>query len=531
MTIENPEKIGLGTWERDSQGTALNDLNKLSFGWHYTWSEWDLWTYDTAQKTSSFVAMCWDERDVTQEALARVRSTGTTTLLGFNEPDNARQADLSVKQALDLWPQLQATGLRLGSPAATMDQTLGPDSWLGQFMAGAEASGLRVDFIAVHYYSTTGDVDEFKAFLEAVHKQYGRPVWVTEWTLADWDNPGRFSATEQAEFARAGTEMMDDLTFVERHAWFSAYEGGDNWHLNSGVFNSVGELTEVGQTFLDLNTAPLSVFGTVNADSLTGSGRADVMVGLGGDDRLAGGKGYDTLKGGAGSDTLDGGADRDRLEGGLGDDLYVIGHSGDVIVELANAGTDQVKSSVGTVLAENIENLFLSGASAVSGTGNRLANQLTGNSADNILSGLLGNDRLLGADGNDTLKGGDGADRLEGGAGMDRLIGGPGTDHLYGGVGADTLDGAGGADQMWGGAGADRFVFSTGQDRICDFVNNVDEIWIDDALWGGSPRTVASILRGASLESGVVIVDFGTSVLHVAGVSNIGALADDLIIF
>ena len=38
-------------------------------------------------------------------------------LLGFNEPDLAEQANMTVEKALELWPRLEATGMRLGSPA------------------------------------------------------------------------------------------------------------------------------------------------------------------------------------------------------------------------------------------------------------------------------------------------------------------------------------------------------------------------------------------------------------------------------
>jgi hypothetical protein len=203
MTIEHPEKIGLGTWDKDALGTALNDVDRVGFDWHYNWSERSLWDADATPELSSFVAMAWDEQDVTATGLAQIKASGATTLLGFNEPDHTGQANMSVAQALALWPQLQATGLRLGSPAATQHQTLGADSWLGRFMAGAQAQGLRVDFVAVHYYSQTGSVAEFKAYLEAVHAQYGKPVWVTEWALADWSNQGRFTAAQQAAFARA----------------------------------------------------------------------------------------------------------------------------------------------------------------------------------------------------------------------------------------------------------------------------------------------------------------------------------------
>jgi hypothetical protein len=364
MTIEHREKIGLGTWDKDSLGSALNDVDRAGFGWHYNWSERTLWDADATPEVSSYVAMIWDEQDVTAQALATAKASGATTLLGFNEPDHTGQANMSVEQALALWPQLQATGMRLGSPAATQDQTLGSGSWLGRFMAGAEAQGLRVDFVAVHYYSKTGSVAEFKAYLEAVHQQYGKPVWVTEWALADWSSPGRFSAAQQAAFARAGTEMMDDLPFVERQAWFAAYEGGDGWHLNSGVLDAAGQLTLVGQTFAELTgtgpaapvvsapapDTPLNLVGTAGADTLVGKEGADTLKGLAGNDRLSGGGGADALVGSAGKDLLagDAGADKfvfesvkDTLVGTKRDEVTFVASEGDKIdLSAIDADTD-----------------------------------------------------------------------------------------------------------------------------------------------------------------------------------------------
>jgi ABC-type multidrug transport system fused ATPase/permease subunit len=83
---------------------------------------------------------------------------------------------------------------------------------------------------------------------------------------------------------------------------------------------------------------------------------------------------------------------------------YVVERTADVVTENANEGTDTVQTSVTLTLSyANVENLTLLGSSAISGTGNTLANVLTGNSANNTLSGLGGNDTYIGGAGNDTL--------------------------------------------------------------------------------------------------------------------------------
>jgi Ca2+-binding RTX toxin-like protein len=71
----------------------------------------------------------------------------------------------------------------------------------------------------------------------------------------------------------------------------------------------------------------------------------------------------------------------------------------------------------------NIENLSLTGASAIDGTGNSTQQRFSlATLANNTLNGGDGNDTLSGGDGNDTLNGGTGNDSLSGGTGADTLI-------------------------------------------------------------------------------------------------------------
>jgi Ca2+-binding RTX toxin-like protein len=173
-----------------------------------------------------------------------------------------------------------------------------------------------------------------------------------------------------------------------------------------------------------------AINGTGNSlnNILTGNTGANILSGEGGNDTLLGGAGNDTLLGGAGNDTLDGGLGADSLNGGVGNDIYTVDNIGDIIIEGLNAGTDLVNSSVSFVLADNVENLTLTGTGAIDGTGNILNNILIGNTGANKLSGGDGNDSLFGSSGNDTLLGGAGNDTLDGGLGADSLNGGAGND-------------------------------------------------------------------------------------------------------
>lgn len=72
--------------------------------------------------------------------------------------------------------------------------------------------------------------------------------------------------------------------------------------------------------------------------------------------------------------------------------------------------TDTLTAAVTTTLAANVENLTLTGAAAINGTGNAGNNVITGNTANNLLNGSGGNDTLNGGAGLDTLTGGAGND-------------------------------------------------------------------------------------------------------------------------
>jgi hypothetical protein len=84
---------------------------------------------------------------------------------------------------VSLWPQLQATGLPLGSPAVASGAAT-PGSWLDQFMSAVQSGNLRVDFIALHWFGATFDaataVSQLQQYISDVYSRYQRPIWLTQ---------------------------------------------------------------------------------------------------------------------------------------------------------------------------------------------------------------------------------------------------------------------------------------------------------------------------------------------------------------
>lgn len=410
---------------------------------------------DTSAYQDAFTPMIWGAND-----MKYVRAPGffgsEDTLLTFNEPDNRDQANLSVSQALSYWPELMATGMRLGSPATTTAETLGTGSWLDSFMTQAEAKGYRVDFVAVHYYSTNPSVAEFKAFLEKVYEAYDRPIWVTEWALADWGNPNRFSTEQQRDFFETATQMLDELPFVERHSWFGMYDGLDSWDINTALVDAAGNLTVVGKTFAEL-AQPIQTPVPVQKLQDGTDGNDEIVVttpdhwtvnALAGDDLIRTQDGNDVISGGAGNDTI--------FSGG-GNDVILLGTNGGRDVIDGGDGYDILKADRdGSVLLWQ----RLSGVEEISGGGYADV-EIAGTAGDDVidLSGLL-------VGGVERISGGDGDDRIVGSAMEDAITGNKGSDQLLGGDGGDTFRYTSIGDSRKG-SGVDLIQdYRSGEDRI-----------------------------------------------------------------
>ncbi|WFE99867.1 glycosyl hydrolase [Micromonospora sp. WMMD964] len=238
------KRKGVGVWTFDGVSQALANSGA---SWYYTWDVKHQGV--TSPKGAEFVPMIWGAKSVTATNLQQAKQNGKY-LLGFNEPDLKGQAEMTVEQALDLWPQLQATGLPLGSPAVAWGGDR-PGEWLDRFMAGAKQRGYRVDFIALHWYggdfTTANAVNQLKSYLQGVHDRYRLPIWLTEFALIDFSNGVRFpTQAQQAAFLTAATKMLGGLSWLQRYAWFGLPATDKD---QTGLFRTGSEATAVGRAY------------------------------------------------------------------------------------------------------------------------------------------------------------------------------------------------------------------------------------------------------------------------------------------
>jgi hypothetical protein len=243
-TVSSAKK-GAALWNFAGADKAIPDSGVT---WNYNWSTSP--GSSTAAKNTQFVPMVWGAGSVNASSLAQAKANGNT-LLAFNEPDLAEQSNMTVDAALALWPQLQATGMRLVSPVVAYGgDTAG--GWLDRFMSGAAAKGYRVDAIALHWYggdfNTANATQQLQNYITAVYNRYHKPIWLTEYALMRFGPTVTPTADQQAAFVTSSTTMLESLSFVERYSWFSfptPTEGG----LGTGLYNQDGSATAMGLAY------------------------------------------------------------------------------------------------------------------------------------------------------------------------------------------------------------------------------------------------------------------------------------------
>ncbi|KAJ5935163.1 hypothetical protein N7466_004710 [Penicillium verhagenii] len=228
------------------RGAAYNDVSTVSV---LSDSNTISWAYDWGFSGSSglpsgveFVPMLWGVSFFSGwlTAIETLLAGGSNYIMGFNEPDNSGQANMSPSVAAGYYKQYitpYSGSAKLISPAVTSSTTDGEGlSWLEEFMT--DCSSCNITGLAVHWYGDS--IDEFTSFVqEAVTTAANydlEEVWVTEFALTA-DISGVSDQSTTADFVTQAVTWMDSQANVTRYAYFMCADG---YLLSDDSLNSVG---------------------------------------------------------------------------------------------------------------------------------------------------------------------------------------------------------------------------------------------------------------------------------------------------
>ncbi|KAG6837938.1 hypothetical protein H0H93_008332 [Arthromyces matolae] len=236
-------KVGLG-WPQDDD-TALAHFKTDNVGPVYTWSPW---VPDAAKSLGLHgVPMLWGEKQIA-DFVKIVKKGYANAVLGFNEPNQQGQSDMSPEYGAQLWKQyiqpLQSQGYSLISPAPT--NAASGVTWLQSFFTACD--GCHFDGIAVHWYGT--DPQAFISYMEHIHTTFGKPIWVTEYACQNFGSGAQCSSDDVWNFMTVTKNWMDATDYIAHYFYFGAmYDMGNVNQLNQ-LMSSNGYPNALGKFYI-----------------------------------------------------------------------------------------------------------------------------------------------------------------------------------------------------------------------------------------------------------------------------------------
>jgi len=197
--------------------------------------------------------MLWGANQASQWATTiqqTIKARHVSHALGFNEPQQPGQSNLSPTDGAALWKQqiepLKQQGVLLGSPAPSSAPS--GKQWLLDWLTACQG-GCTVDFIALHWYDINSTA--FIQYLEDFHNTFQRPVWVTEWACQNYNEVNeQCSPQDVIDFMNATQGFMDATDWVERYAWFGAMENLQGVNQDDALMDTSGNINSLGRQYI-----------------------------------------------------------------------------------------------------------------------------------------------------------------------------------------------------------------------------------------------------------------------------------------
>lgn len=304
QSTKTSTKKGFVAGNNDPSASAK--IASLNVAWYYTWGSTPpvppppnleftpmFWNISKAPKAPAGCAPTATP-PATVNALCTLQTikalpvaTTDDVILAYNEPDGTNasaQGNMNTADAANFWPNIVAIatrpGCRLGSPVmygsllhsgsgnvtpiagVTAAQTvnisndstkvnhvvLDPTIWLDNFLirVSQQQNPRYPDIITVHWYGPP-NANSFLTYLQNIYTKYNLPIWVTEYSCADWKatttsagvtthtaltgvdwsiptdaNKGTATSpgtNSTAAFMQQTVTGMEAMPFVERFSW------------------------------------------------------------------------------------------------------------------------------------------------------------------------------------------------------------------------------------------------------------------------------------------------------------------------
>lgn len=246
-------------WASDKKGIGLADLNAaetinaLNVAWYYTWSPNPI----KGVALEKFVPMLRSRggRLLNEQINSFHKQKKIPILLVLNEPNTKEGDNMSAEEVIRSWPEISSLADKISTPAAA--GILNP--WLNKFYRMAKDRNYKMDFIAIHQYSSP-DAKLFLDKIDQVYEKYHLPIWITEFAVADFSASkkhcksaceNKYTEQQVLAFMKEVLPELEKRPYVIRYAWFGAGKASiaHEQVRTSALFDKDKKLTELGKFY------------------------------------------------------------------------------------------------------------------------------------------------------------------------------------------------------------------------------------------------------------------------------------------
>jgi hypothetical protein len=244
-----------------------DDANLMGKGvsWFYNWGANITPTVNTAVTANKidFFPMAWNGNfNANAIRSFKLSHPECEYILAYNEPNLTDQANMTPKQAADIWPALKAIATELNmkivSPAMNYGTLSGygdPIVWLDEFFTLIPASD--VDVIAIHCYMANASA---LAWYVNRFRKYNKPVWLTEFCA--WEK-SITNANDQLKFMCDAVNYLEADSIIARYAWFIPRSGGaiESYPFMQLLTKTTPyALTPLGNVYVNMSTQDKTIY-------------------------------------------------------------------------------------------------------------------------------------------------------------------------------------------------------------------------------------------------------------------------------
>lgn len=219
----------------DIQLANAPDMFNANPAWTYNWTnQVPQFVYDRLTDAGIDYSPCLFNGSATI-ADSIIQQATPKYILGFNEPDQSGQANMTTTEVIDAWAAV-------ADAAPTGSILVGPAISDGQFAFqktvydGLVSNGYRFDAIAMHLYRT--DLNSFgfgsSAYsIPSLADTYGVPIVVSEFGYVNWTRTSPYTDSEVATIVSALTtfvEACEDSSDVSRYCMYPASSPYGRYH-------------------------------------------------------------------------------------------------------------------------------------------------------------------------------------------------------------------------------------------------------------------------------------------------------------